>query len=53
MHPVPSLVNFSRPDGKIGHVEDFIVEDNSWVIRYMVVDTVTGVLVAPEWGELA
>ena len=26
-------------DGEIGHVEDFIVDDESWVIRYVVVDT--------------
>lgn len=26
-------------DGKIGHVEDFVVDDESWTIRYMVVDT--------------
>lgn len=26
-------------DGEIGHVEDFIVDDQAWVLRYMVVDT--------------
>ncbi|MEW6117470.1 MAG: PRC-barrel domain containing protein [Nitrospirota bacterium] len=26
-------------DGKLGHVEDFLVDDASWIIRYMVVDT--------------
>ncbi len=26
-------------DGEIGHVEDFIVDDTSWAIRYLVVDT--------------
>ena len=26
-------------DGEIGHVEDFIVSDEEWVIRYLVVDT--------------
>ncbi len=42
-------------DGDIGHVEDFIVEDGSWVIRYVVVDTrniLPGgkkVLISPEW----
>jgi hypothetical protein len=41
-------------DGSIGHVEDFIFEDTSWIIRYMVVDTrnfLPGrkVLVSPEW----
>ena len=41
-------------DGRIGHVEDFILDDNSWIIRYMVIDTrdwLPGkkVLVAPDW----
>jgi hypothetical protein len=26
-------------DGEVGHVEDFIVEDSTWRIRYIVVDT--------------
>jgi hypothetical protein len=26
-------------DDRIGHVEDFIVEDKTWIIRYIVVDT--------------
>jgi hypothetical protein len=41
-------------DGKIGHVEDLIVDDDTWTIRYLVVDTrnlLPGekVLVAPTW----
>jgi uncharacterized protein YrrD len=41
-------------DGKIGHVEDFLVDDQSWIIRYMVVDTRDwlpgrNVLVAVNW----
>lgn len=41
-------------DGRIGHVDDFIAEDDEWAIRYMVVDTrnwLPGrkVLVSPEW----
>ena len=41
-------------DGEIGHVEDFIVDDESWIIRYMIVDTrnwLPGrkVLVSPAW----
>lgn len=41
-------------DGEIGHIEDFIVDDHQWVIRYAVVDTrnwLPGkkVLVASEW----
>jgi sporulation protein YlmC with PRC-barrel domain len=43
-------------DGEIGHVEDFIIDDETWEIRYMVVDThnwLPGkkVLVAPLWIE--
>jgi len=26
-------------DGEIGHVDDFIVDDDSWTIRYLVIDT--------------
>lgn len=41
-------------DGEIGHVKDFIVDDDDWSIRYMVVDTgkwLPGrkVLIAPCW----
>ncbi len=41
-------------DGEIGHADDFITEDDNWVLRYMVVDTkkwLPGkrVLVAPDW----
>ena len=41
-------------DGDIGHVEDFLVDDCSWTIRYMLVDTTNWwagkkVLVAPAW----
>lgn len=43
-------------DGDIGHVEDFLLEDRNWAIRYMVVDTrnwLPGkkVLVSPQWIE--
>jgi hypothetical protein len=43
-------------DGDIGHVEDFIVDDHSWVIRYLAVDTINWfparkVLVSPHWIE--
>jgi uncharacterized protein YrrD len=43
-------------DGDIGHVEDFLVDDRSWAIRYMVVDTRNWwpgkhVLVSPEWVD--
>jgi uncharacterized protein YrrD len=43
-------------DGEIGHVEDFIIEDETWAIRYLVVDTKNWwpgkkVLVSPKWIE--
>jgi hypothetical protein len=43
-------------DGEIGHVDDLIVDDESWDIRYLVVDTrnwLPGrkVLVSPAWAE--
>ncbi|MBN2551845.1 MAG: PRC-barrel domain-containing protein [Spirochaetales bacterium] len=43
-------------DGDIGHVEDFLVEDHTWALRYIVVDTrnwLPGrkVLIFPEWIE--
>jgi sporulation protein YlmC with PRC-barrel domain len=41
-------------DGAIGHVKDFMVDDESWAIRYMVIETSNwwlgkSVLVAPDW----
>ncbi|HEV8675884.1 MAG TPA: PRC-barrel domain-containing protein [Methylomirabilota bacterium] len=41
-------------DGEIGHAEDFLVDDRSWAIRYMIADTRNWwpgkkVLVSPEW----
>jgi hypothetical protein len=43
-------------DGEIGHVEDFILEMETWAIRYVVVDTRNWwpgkkVLLPPEWIE--
>ncbi len=43
-------------DGEIGHVEDFIVDDEAWCLRYIVVDTrnwLPGrkVLVSPLWAS--
>ena len=41
-------------DGEIGHISDFVVEDENWIIRYAIVDTrnwLPGrkVLVSPWW----
>jgi sporulation protein YlmC with PRC-barrel domain len=48
--------NIRATDGEIGHVDDFIVEDESWIIRHIIVDTrnwLPGkkVLVSPTWIE--
>lgn len=57
LRSVREVTNYAiaATDGEIGHVEDFIVDDQAWVMRYLVVDTrnwVPGsrkVLVAPGW----
>lgn len=43
-------------DGNIGHVEDFIIDDEQWVVRYLVVHTRNWrpgkrVLVSPAWVD--
>jgi len=48
--------NIEAADGDIGNVDDFIIDDETWSIRYMVVDTVNWwpgkkVLVSPLWIE--
>jgi len=43
-------------DGEMGHVEDFVIDDETWAIRYLVIDTRNWwpgkkVLVSPQWIE--
>jgi hypothetical protein len=43
-------------DGEIGHVEDFIIDDETWAIRYLIIDTKNWwpgkkVLISPHWIE--
>src|SRR5487761_2518798 len=43
-------------DGEVGHVQDFIIDDETWAIRYLIVDTHNWwpgkkVLIAPQWIE--
>lgn len=43
-------------DGEIGHVEDFIIDDETWEIRYLIVNTSNWwagkqVLISPLWIE--
>lgn len=46
--------NIAATDGSIGHVQDFLVDDSDWTIRYLVVDTrnwlaVRRVILPPNW----
>lgn len=43
-------------DGEIGHIEDFVIDDDTWAIRYLVIDTQNWwpgkkVLISPQWIE--
>jgi sporulation protein YlmC with PRC-barrel domain len=46
--------NIQAADGEIGHVEDFIIDDATWEIRYIIVDTKNWlpgkkVILSPKW----
>ena len=48
--------NVQAKDGDIGHVEDFIIEDETWAIRYLIINTHNWwpgkkVLISPQWIE--
>lgn len=49
--------HISAADGEIGHVEDFIVDEETWKLRYVVIDTRNwlpggrNVLISPAWIE--
>lgn len=48
--------NVEASDGEIGHVEDFVVDDESWSIRYLILSTRNWwpgkkVLISPQWIE--
>jgi hypothetical protein len=48
--------NIRAKDGEIGHVYDYVVDDENWVVRYLAIDTgkwLPGkkVLVSPQWLE--
>jgi len=43
-------------DGEIGHIDDFLIDDQTWAIRYLIIDTQNWwpgkkVLIAPRWIE--
>jgi hypothetical protein len=48
--------HIQESDEEIGHVDDFIVDDETWELRYLVVDTSNWwfgkkVLIAPQWTD--
>jgi len=48
--------NIQASDGEIGHVEDFIIDDDTWAIRYLIINTRNWwpgkkVLISPQWIE--
>jgi sporulation protein YlmC with PRC-barrel domain len=48
--------NIQATDGEIGHVEDFVIDDETWAIRYLIIDTKNWwpgnkVLISPRWAE--
>ena len=51
-----SMYDIQATDGELGHVGDFVVDDQTWAIRYLVIDTRNWspgkkVLVSPKWIE--
>jgi len=49
-------IHLHATDGEIGHVEDFLSEDLTWSIRYLVIDTSNWwigkqVLISPDWVD--
>ncbi|MDX9710165.1 MAG: PRC-barrel domain-containing protein [Trichloromonas sp.] len=43
-------------DGELGHVVDFLIDDKTWAIRYLVIDTRNWwpgkkALISPKWIE--
>jgi uncharacterized protein YrrD len=48
--------NIQAIDGEIGHVDDFIIDDGTWAIRYLIIDTRNWwpgkkILISPKWIE--
>jgi len=48
--------NIQSTDGEIGHVEDFVIDDQNWAIRYLIINTQNWwpgkrVLIATKWIE--
>jgi uncharacterized protein YrrD len=51
-----STYDIQAVDGELGHVGDFVIDDQTWAIRYLIIDTRNWwpgkkVLVSPKWIE--
>jgi hypothetical protein len=56
LRSVKELIGYQTEasDGDVGHVQDFILDDETWAVRYLVIDTKRwlpwgSVLVSPAW----
>jgi len=48
--------NIQAEDGELGHVEDFIIDDETWAVRYLLINTRNWwpgkkILISPQWIE--
>jgi len=46
--------HIQAPDGEVGHIEDFIIDDETWTIRYLIINTHNwwpgeSLLISPIW----
>jgi hypothetical protein len=51
---IVSAYDIQAVDGELGHVGDFVIDDQTWAIRYLIIDTRNWwpgkkVLVSPKW----
>jgi uncharacterized protein YrrD len=51
-----STYTIQAADGELGHVGDFVIDDQAWAIRYLIIDTRNWwpgkkVLISPKWIE--
>jgi len=58
VHGIRALTGYRivETDGEIGHVDDFFIDENSWQIQYLLIDTGTWlpgrkVLISTKWVE--
>ncbi|WP_114284426.1 PRC-barrel domain-containing protein [Sulfitobacter sp. DFL-23] len=56
LHSVEEVTGYyvEATDDNIGHIEDFVIDESSWAVRYLVIDTKNWwpgkmVLISPDW----